>query len=131
MKPIEKELKAEKQKFVTAVTVDKKFVTAETLINKGIEPYGNRSNRSNSKKTQNQFLDFNAVDWLDWYNERAAIYEYENGDTVFYVYPETFKKEICNGFNFKQAKEVLYKKDWLENEQAEPKSFKNEKNVFT
>ncbi len=51
----------------------------------------------------------------------------ENGDTVFYVYPETFKKEICNGFNFKQAKEVLYKKDWLENEQAEPKSFKNEK----
>ena len=20
------------------------------------------------------------MDWLDWYNERAAIYEYENGD---------------------------------------------------
>lgn len=51
----------------------------------------------------------------------------ESGDTVFYVYPQTFKKEICNGFNFKQAKEVLYKKGWLENEQAEPKSFKNEK----
>ena len=40
---------------------------------------------------------------------------------------ETFKKEICNGFNFRQAKEVLSKIGWLENEQAEPKSIKNEK----
>jgi len=57
---VNKGIEHKKEKFVTAVTVDKKFVTAETLINKGIEPYGNRSNRSNSKKTQNRFLTFEA-----------------------------------------------------------------------
>lgn len=77
---INKRLQAENRKNVTIVTVDKKNVTAETLINKGLEPHSNESNESNATKTQNQFLNFNAVDWLDWYNERAAIYEYENGD---------------------------------------------------
>ena len=33
------------------------------------------------KKTQNQLLDFRPEDWLCYYDERAAVYEYENGDT--------------------------------------------------
>ena len=77
---IDKGLKAEKQKNVTIVTVNKKNVTAETLIDKGLRAHSNESNESNVIKTQNRFLNFEAVDWLDWYNERAAIYEYENGD---------------------------------------------------
>jgi len=77
---IDKGLKAEKQKNVTIVTVNKKNVTAKTLIDKGLKAHSNESNESNAIKTQNRFLNFEAVDWLDWYNERAAIYEYENGD---------------------------------------------------
>ena len=60
MKAIEKELKAEKQKNVTIVTVNKKNVTAETLIDKGLKAHSNESNESNSKKTQNRFLTFEA-----------------------------------------------------------------------
>ena len=49
----------------------------ESLIDKWLKA---NSNESNATKTQNRFFYFNAVDWLDWYNERAAIYEYENAD---------------------------------------------------
>lgn len=75
---------------------------------------------------ESRFYDLNKQNETKTIN-MAGYKETENGDTVFYVYPETFKKEICSGFNFKQAKETLYKIGWLENEQAEPKSIKNEK----
>jgi hypothetical protein len=51
LKAIEKELKAEKQKNVTIVTVNKKNVTAETLIDKGLKAHSNESNESNATKT--------------------------------------------------------------------------------
>jgi len=60
MKAIEKELKAEKQKNVTIVTVNKKNVTAKTLIDKGLKAHSNESNESNAIKTQNRFLNFEA-----------------------------------------------------------------------
>ena len=54
----------------------------------------------------------------------------ESGHTVFYVYPETFKTDICNGFSFGQIKEALFENGWLENRQAEVKSIKGTKKRF-
>lgn len=42
-----------KQKNVTIVTVNKKNVTAKTLIDKGLKANSNESNESNATKTQN------------------------------------------------------------------------------
>lgn len=76
-----KSIQAKNAISVTAVTANKKSVTAETVENKGVEPCGNRSNNGNSKKTQNQFSSFDGENWLCRFEERAAIYEYENGDS--------------------------------------------------
>ena len=69
-----------KKKSVTKPKNEFRYYLPESLIDKGLKAHSNESNESNATKTQNHFLNFEAVDWLDWYNERAAIYEYENGN---------------------------------------------------
>ena len=56
----------------------------------------------------------------------------EEGHLVFYVFTESFKRDICKGLNFKLAKEVLKEKGWLENKNSTTKRIKNElRRVYT
>ena len=62
-----------------------------------------------------------------------AGYKQTINEEVYYcVYPKVLETEICNGFNFKQAKNILHKKGWLDSEQSEVKSINgNKKRLYT
>lgn len=47
-------------------------------------------------------------------HHRAGFYTTsENGDRIYMVLPEVFKKEICQGFEPKMVTQVLLDADWL------------------
>lgn len=71
----------DKTKTVTSVTTKNQNCYHENKQNQDIGEMVTVVTAVTPKKTQNQFLDFRPKDWLCYYDERAAIYEYENGDT--------------------------------------------------
>ena len=44
---------------------------------------------------------------------RSGFVRYENGEQVFYVYPQVFRKEICKGFDSKRILTLLANKELL------------------
>ena len=52
---------------------------------------------------------------------RVGFKNMEEGQLVFYVLPESFKNDICAGFNPKVASEILYKEGFLESPKSATK----------
>ena len=70
----------DKTKTVTSVTTKNRNCYHENKQNQNVGEMVTVVTTVTPKK-QNQLLDFRPEDWLCYYDERAAVYEYENGDT--------------------------------------------------
>lgn len=55
----------------------------ENADNKGMQPNSNAVTQVTLKNNRNKLASFEPDDWLDYFEERAAIYEYENNDSRF------------------------------------------------
>lgn len=71
-----------------------------------------------------RFLDLNGM-YRYITNKNGYKIKDEEG-TWYFVYSKVFEKEICAGFNFKQAKDILYKKGWLKDTKSETKHIRGD-----
>jgi len=46
-------------------------------------------------------------------SNRAGFVKQDNGRFIYMVLPEVFKREICSGFDFKEAESVLFTNGWI------------------
>ena len=71
-----------------------------------------------------RFLDLNGM-YRYITNKNGYKIKDEEG-TWYFVYSKVFENEICAGFNFKQAKDILYKKGWLKDTKSETKHIRGD-----
>lgn len=77
-----------------------------------------------------RFLDLNGI--YRYITNKNGYKRKDEEGTYYFVYPSVFREEICKTFNFKQAKEILFKKGWLKSIKSETQHFRGEKErVYT
>ena len=63
-------------------------------------------------------------DNIERINNRVGYWKIENGEKIFYVFPEQFKNEVCKGYDFRKAAKALLAYNLLEHD-----TDKNQKTV--
>lgn len=55
-------------------------------------------------------------DNIERINNRVGYWKIENGEKIFYVFPEQFKNEVCKGYDFRKAAKALLAYNLLEHD---------------